>query len=80
VVCQAEVVVGAEIQHAALRDSDIGALRAQQLAFGLVQVSRTDVGELLIEDFLERGISHVTGRAYGAQQSGNKQQIGSCRS
>ncbi|MBH0190654.1 MAG: hypothetical protein HP492_02560, partial [Nitrospira sp.] len=58
VICQAEIVVRAEIQDRALVHADTRALRAQDLPLGFVEALRANVGKLGIKGFFERRVGH----------------------
>ena len=55
---EAEIVVGAEIEHRALRDPNIRTLWAQNAPLGFVQAFGPDVGELGIQNLFEGVIRH----------------------
>ena len=55
---QTQIIVGAEIQHAALCDLNLRLLRAQQPPLGFIQAFRTNVGQLLGGDLIQRRVSH----------------------
>ena len=48
-----QIVVGAEIQHGAARDFDLGTLRRGDHPFGLIQSRRLDISEFPLEIFLD---------------------------
>ena len=53
VVRKTQIVVGAEIQHGAARDFDLGTLRRGDHPFGLIQSRRLDISEFPLEIFLD---------------------------
>ena len=53
-----QIVVGAEIQHQALRDPDVRALWTENTPLGFIQTLRADVGELSLQNVLQRRIGH----------------------
>ena len=56
---QPEVIVRAEIDDVPLCHLNLGALRAQDLPFGLVETGGTDLRQLLFGGCFERGVGHL---------------------
>ena len=55
---EAEIVIRTEVDDLAVRDTDLRALRTENVPLGLLQAGGPDVTQRLLYRFLEGGIGH----------------------
>jgi hypothetical protein len=58
VIGQAQIIIGTEIQDAALRHLNLGLLGAHKVPFGFVQAFRPNVRQLLPGDVVQPSVPH----------------------